>query len=130
LETPNEVLMLEPLPDDIVVFGKADTRADKSMAVSGKTGAGLDWLIAEVSLRLEGRAASAGLLIRERQRIAMEVALAGLESARKRMATAMLLPELVAADLRASMRALEMMVGRIDVENLLDEIFSSFCIGK
>jgi tRNA modification GTPase len=40
------------------------------------------------------------------------------------------LPELIAADLRASMRALEMMVGRIDVENLLDEIFSSFCIGK
>jgi len=27
-------------------------------------------------------------------------------------------------------RALESLVGRVDVENLLDEIFSSFCVGK
>ena len=60
----------------------------------------------------------------------MQVAVSGLESAQDRMAWAQSLPELVAADLRVSMRALEVMVGRIDVENLLDEIFSSFCIGK
>lgn len=130
LAEPGEVLMLEPLGEDIVVLGKADTRSGEIRAVSGKTGAGIDWLIAEISGRLEARAASAGLLIRERQRIAMEVAVTGLESAKSRLARAMNLPELIAADLRGSMRALEMMVGRIDVESLLDEIFSSFCIGK
>ena len=131
---PDEVLMLLPEVDDLVFLGKADTRdgaalAD-SWAVSGKTGAGMDRLIAEIATCLSGRAASAGLLIRERQRIAMQVAVTGLESARDRMGQAQNLPELVAADLRASMRSLEVMVGRIDVENLLDEIFSSFCIGK
>jgi tRNA modification GTPase len=70
------------------------------------------------------------LLIRERQRIALQRAVAGLEQAQARLGRAVSLPELIAADLRDSMRALEMMVGRIDVENLLDEIFSSFCIGK
>ncbi len=130
LSEPGEALMLEPQSEDIVVLGKADTRSSGFVAVSGKTGAGVEWLIAEISVRLEGRAASAGLLIRERQRIAMEGAVAGLESAKRRLAQALTLPELIAADLRASTRALEMMVGRIDVESLLDEIFSSFCIGK
>jgi tRNA modification GTPase len=32
--------------------------------------------------------------------------------------------------LRHSIRALEALVGRIDVENLLDVIFASFCVGK
>ncbi|MDZ4312271.1 MAG: tRNA uridine-5-carboxymethylaminomethyl(34) synthesis GTPase MnmE [Cypionkella sp.] len=126
----DEVLMLTPEVDDLVVLGKADMREGVARAVSGKTGAGVDWLIAEIAERLSGRAASAGLLIRERQRIAMQTAVSGLESAQRHMVQAQDLPELVAADLRASMRALEAMLGRIDVENLLDEIFSSFCIGK
>jgi tRNA modification GTPase len=130
LSETSEALMLVPMGEDIVVLGKADTRSGDLAAVSGKTGAGVDWLIAEISARLEGQAASAGLLIRERQRIAMEVAVTGLESAKMRLSRALTLPELIAADLRASTRALEMMVGRIDVESLLDEIFSSFCIGK
>ena len=128
--TPSDEMMLVPDSDDIVVLGKADTISSMDRAVSGKTGAGVDWLVAEIAQRLEARAASAGLLIRERQRIAMLRAVAALESAEIRLGYAMVMPELVAADLRQSTRALEMMVGRIDVENLLDEIFSSFCIGK
>lgn len=127
---PDEVMMLEPEADDIVVLGKADTIGGVDRAVSGKTGAGIDWLVNEIAKRLEARAASAGLLIRERQRIAMQRAVVGLESALDRLEYVKVMPELVAADLRASLRSLEMMVGRIDVENLLDEIFSSFCIGK
>jgi len=130
LSEPGEALMLAPELEDIVVLGKADARSGDARAVSGKTGAGIDWLISEISGRLEGRAASAGLLIRERQRIALQRAVAGLEQAQARLGRAVSLPELIAADLRDSMQALEMMVGRIDVENLLDEIFSSFCIGK
>lgn len=130
LSEPGEALMLAPELEDIVVLGKADARSGDARAVSGKTGAGIDWLISEISGRLEGRAASAGLLIRERQRIALQRAVTGLEQAQTRLGRAISLPELIAADLRDSMRALEMMVGRIDVENLLDEIFSSFCIGK
>lgn len=117
-------------PDDLRVMGKADQHDGKSDAVSGKTGAGIEWLIEEISTRLSHRAASAGLLIRERQRVALEQAIDGLNSAKLRMSRAFEQPELIAADLRLSIRALEKMVGRIDVENLLDEIFSSFCIGK
>jgi len=31
---------------------------------------------------------------------------------------------------RGAIRALESLVGRVDVEHILDEIFASFCLGK
>jgi tRNA modification GTPase len=37
---------------------------------------------------------------------------------------------LIAEDLRSAIRAVDSLVGRVDVEQVLDEIFSSFCIGK
>ena len=38
--------------------------------------------------------------------------------------------ELVAEDIRSAIRSLDSLIGRVDVEMLLDDIFSSFCIGK
>jgi tRNA modification GTPase len=38
--------------------------------------------------------------------------------------------EIAAEELRAAIRALDSLVGRIDVEMVLDEIFASFCLGK
>lgn len=39
-------------------------------------------------------------------------------------------PELAAEELRLAQQALEMITGRFDSEDLLGEIFSSFCVGK
>lgn len=39
-------------------------------------------------------------------------------------------PEFVALDLREALQALGEVVGQVDVEQILDVIFSSFCIGK
>jgi tRNA modification GTPase len=39
-------------------------------------------------------------------------------------------PELRAADLQAAADALARLVGVIGVEDVLDQVFSSFCIGK
>lgn len=130
LTDPAEQPMLAVGPDDLVVLGKADQWDGERPAVSGKTGAGIDWVMAEISSRLTGRASSAGLLIRERQRIAMLQAISGLKLAEDRLPQAIEFPELISADLRQAVRALEAMIGRVDVENLLDEIFASFCIGK
>jgi tRNA modification GTPase len=38
--------------------------------------------------------------------------------------------DIVAEELRTAIRALDSLVGRIDIENVLDEIFASFCLGK
>jgi tRNA modification GTPase len=130
LQFPDEALMTTPQDDDLIVLGKADVQTASGLAVSGKTGFGLDLLIAKIETILTARTASAGLLIRERQRIAVQVGIAGLQAAKQNLGRAQTQPELIAAELRVALNALEALLGRVDVEMLLGEIFSSFCIGK
>lgn len=125
-----EVPLIEPTADDLVVQGKADLRTGTGLAVSGVTGAGLDELIAAVSARLENRAVGAGVMTRERHRLAMSRAFDALESARNEVLRGSDRVELASECVRQAARALESLVGRVDVEHLLDEIFASFCIGK
>lgn len=68
---------------------------------------------------------SAPLPTRERHRAALADARQHLDRA-----LAAPLPELVAEDLRLSLRALGGITGRVHVEDLLDRIFRDFCIGK
>ena len=62
-------------------------------------------------------------------RLRHRVALAECTDALRRAATAVD-TELVAEDLRLAVRALGRVTGRVDIEDLLDVIFSDFCIGK
>lgn len=127
LNEPNEAPAAEPRDDDIVVVSKADLGDGDISAI---TGAGLDRLISLVAERLEGRASGAGLAIRERHREAMVRAIEALGIAADRLETAPELAELVAEELRTAVRALDSLVGRVDVEQILDDIFANFCIGK
>lgn len=121
---------VEPRKGDILLQGKADLRPGLAGGVSGKTGAGIDRLIASIITELEGRVSGAGLLTRERHRLAIEAAVRSLESALIELGSGASRGELLAAELRLGIAALDQLVGRIDVEDLLDEIFASFCIGK
>jgi tRNA modification GTPase len=38
--------------------------------------------------------------------------------------------DITSEEIRTAIRALDSLVGRIDIENILDEIFASFCLGK
>ena len=120
----------EPLPNDIIRAAKADTLTDSSHAISGKTGFGVSELVSEISDKLADRASHSGIATRERHRIAMSRATESLSAANALLNLGPDHYEIVAEELRTAIRALDSIVGRVDVENLLDEIFSSFCIGK
>lgn len=125
----SEILM--PLgEDDIVVRGKADLLSGDDLAVSGKTGAGIDQLIACVSEKLAGKVGNIGIAMRERHRSAMLRAIGYMDDALNAMDNEAAMTDLIAEDLRSAIRAVDSIVGRVDVEQVLDEIFSSFCIGK
>ncbi|HXI87422.1 MAG TPA: hypothetical protein VNH64_08185, partial [Parvularculaceae bacterium] len=66
-------------------------------------------------------------LTRLRHVRAVEKAIAALERAKTRIPGD---PELAAEDARLAARALGEITGAVDVEDVLEEIFSSFCIGK
>jgi tRNA modification GTPase len=97
------------------------------LPVSALTGAGLDALrarLAEEAGRLAG-GGDAALLTRPRHRAALSETVAWLEEAESAP-----LPELVSEALRAALRALGRLTGRVGVEDLLDIVFRDFCIGK
>ncbi|MAY33110.1 MAG: tRNA uridine-5-carboxymethylaminomethyl(34) synthesis GTPase MnmE [Rhodovulum sp.] len=122
-------LGLTPSGADIVAYGKADL-GHTGATVSGKTGQGVGELIEQITAILSERAAGAGTLTRERHRIAILQALASIDMAENHVRTAPDLTEIAAEELRSAVRALDSLVGRVDVEHILDEIFSSFCLGK
>lgn len=116
--------------NDIIVFAKADLSAGNGFAVSGKTGAGIDALVDRISNLLQERVASVGIAMRERHRLAMLNAIEYLEAAESDLDLQHGMTDLTAEELRSAIRAVDSLVGRVDVEHVLDEIFSSFCIGK
>lgn len=115
---------------DVLVASKADlggSAPDGAIQVSALTGSGLSGLRTRLDSAAHALTARAGppALTRARHRAALHEALAGLgaaESAR--------LPELRAEELRLAMRALGRVTGLVGVEDVLDTIFSRFCIGK
>ena len=115
---------------DIVVQAKADLADGSGLAVSGKTGLGVDALISQISAVLQKRVASVGIAMRERHRTAMVRSIGYLEAAEVGLSDGMAMTDLIAEDLRSAIRAVDSLVGRVDVEHVLDEIFASFCIGK
>ena len=81
-------------------------------------------------LALETRTASAATINRARHLDAVTRAIRALDLGRIEVQAGPDRVELAAEHLRQAIRALDSLIGRVDVEDLLDEIFSSFCIGK
>jgi tRNA modification GTPase len=103
------------------------------LATSSVTGEGLDSLKeAVVRTAFGGQAALADLepaLTRERHRIALTRAQEALRAAEPQFG-GQGEPVLAAHHLREAARALEELIGVVDVEDVLDRVFRSFCVGK
>ena len=100
-----------------------------AIKISAVTGQGIEQLLdAIANVAAEQMTGPAPALItQERHRIAYADALAALERA---LDPAQGELELVAEELRLAARALERIAGRIDVEDVLGEIFKRLCVGK
>ncbi|OSP55340.1 tRNA uridine-5-carboxymethylaminomethyl(34) synthesis GTPase MnmE [Pseudoruegeria sp. SK021] len=117
-------------PGDIILKGKADLSMESSDGISGRTGQGVSDLLARISNELMMRTQSAGLAVHERHRIAMTMTVGLLMSVEKGIVDGSSHTELAAEDLRHAVTALDALVGKVDIEQVLDEIFRSFCLGK
>ncbi len=116
--------------NDIVLRAKSDLQDEKSGGISGLTGDGVDDLVDRITQFLSTQAGSTGIATRERHRISFENAVAALDEASRQLDFGDSRTDIAAEELRSAVRSLDALVGRVDVENILDEIFSSFCIGK
>lgn len=130
LVEPDEAIDLKMKPGDIRLQPKADMRQDSDSSISGKTGQGVDRLVSHISDTLKDRSTQVGVATRTRHREMMLAAMRSLTEAQLVLQRGSEFYEIAAEDIRSAVRSLEMLVGRVGVENLLDEIFSSFCLGK
>ena len=122
-------------PDDLLVLTKADIDSvapppdREALVVSTETGEGLaalhDWLAARLARDLSGSDFPA--VTRERHRLRLTEALASVEAGRRALDVS---PEMAGDDLRRAAENLARVTGAIGVEDILGEVFSTFCIGK
>jgi tRNA modification GTPase len=134
------VLMLRPVgePDcPVLDWGNASlvpvaTKADLpgvpiGLPLSVVTGEGIDELVEQLATVIEARWGSESALVtHERQRVVLT---SGYE-ALVRSQSPRLPIELCAEEIRSAIRVLDRVIGRVDVEDVLDRVFSTFCIGK
>jgi tRNA modification GTPase len=130
-------------PPDLQWFSKDYPQGPSLMTIGTKSDLGLTGAHHSVSVAtgdgidalLEGLHEASGasfsnpadlLVSRERDHDALRSATAALADAVAHVSEL----ELAAEDLRRASYALERLLGRMDVESVLDRLFSSFCIGK
>jgi tRNA modification GTPase len=101
----------------------------QKLSISAETGENIDLLIKKMEdfahAALSG--GHAGLIARERHRNEFKTAASALS---RILADPDAPAELLAEDLRLAMFSLQRLTGAVDVEDILGEIFSRFCIGK
>ncbi len=114
----------------LVVQSKADKRTitGDGLAVSAVTGEGLERLMQAIVARIEVATDGSGAVLptRERHVAILREAILELDQAGFRWSDA----TLAAEHLRRVSDLIGRLGGRIDVEDVLGEIFSTFCVGK
>jgi tRNA modification GTPase len=126
----------------IVVFNKMDLAAAPPPApvagqaatvyVSARLGTGIDQLVAAISARADAFQTQIGgdsIAINARHAHALTEAREGLVRALAKLGSGGP-TELLASDLRSVLSAFEQIIGKVDNERMLDQLFRSFCIGK
>ena len=116
----------------LAVRTKADLATDfdeSRLLISAKTGKGIDALLARISDFARDHFCGVDRVTvgTERQIYAAEGAITALRCI---LANPIRPIEIVAEDLRAALHAISRISGRIEVEEVLDQIFSRLCVGK
>ena len=113
---------------DLLPAGRLRALPPNLPAISVMTGRGMDDMIRQITvMAAEGIGAGQAVITSSRQRNLVATAITALEAF---LAGPARDSELRAEDLRTAAMALGRLTGRVDVEDVLDQIFKRFCIGK
>ena len=124
-------------PNEIVILNKSDLPEDKdwkgfpALRISCVTEDGLPQLKEEILARIrqQNLRPESAIAINTRHRDCLRRALESSDRARTALGDG-LSGEYVTVDLDQALRAVGEVIGVVDVEQILDSVFSQFCIGK
>jgi tRNA modification GTPase len=123
--------------NEIVVLNKSDLPEDNdwknfpALRISCVTGEGLPQVQKEILARIrrDNLRPESAVAINTRHRDCLRRAVETCDRARAALGEG-ISPEYVAIDLDIALRAVGEVIGVVDVEQILDSVFSQFCIGK
>ena len=124
-ETPIEIQN-----NNVLKFVSKCDDGELTDGISAVTGYGLDNMISSIKGNLEKKVQNQGLATRYRHKEAIDSAIRKIQTAKKFVIDGPVFYDLAAEELRQTAYTLDELFGKVDVENVLDEIFSSFCLGK
>ena len=124
---------LADLPLDLETLGK-ELGAIAALDVSAETGAGVQNLLnilGDVLTREAGAVElDAPILTQTRHQHAVAKALSELQDFRRAWRDESLPATIAAVHLHTAAEALRDLIGGVDIEHVLDEVFRRFCVGK
>ncbi|MEE9328804.1 MAG: tRNA uridine-5-carboxymethylaminomethyl(34) synthesis GTPase MnmE [Parvularculaceae bacterium] len=114
---------------DILLWNKNDLKPAAGLAISLKTGAGLADFLVQLEAKVGALCGSGEepALTRARHVYAVEAASMALNRSLDALQQG---PEMAAQDIHIAIQSLGQITGDVGVEDVLGEIFASFCIGK
>jgi tRNA modification GTPase len=111
-----------------------DSDRDQVIQVSAHTGEGLQSLLDAINNAIASKYGEAApdlpILTKARHQQALTIALAEIRQFQQAWREEKLPAPVASVHLRAAVYVLEELIGAVDVEDVLDRVFSSFCVGK
>ena len=116
---------------DIIFCAKSDLgKSSVHPGISSKSGEGVSKMLNKISKNIYKSTSYSGVLINKRHKTVIKSTISLLKRACLELKKPEVQIEIVAEDLRLAIMELDFLVGKINVEDVLGDIFSSFCIGK
>jgi tRNA modification GTPase len=119
---------------DLVSFSEESNAQQPAIAVSAETGVGLQSLLGALDGLLSREygeiAPDLPILTRARHCHALTVACSEIEHFHRAWQEDRLPATIAAVHLRTAVSSLEELIGTVEVEDIFDRVFSSFCVGK
>ena len=114
---------------DIILRPKGDLPG-KEPSISGKTGKGVELMLKALSETLGYRAKEASSITTLRHLEKVNASLKSIELVKTQIETDCPEIEIIAEEFRSILRSFDGLLGLVDTEEVLGEIFANFCIGK
>ena len=125
---------IQPVLTKADLVSKSYETGVEAVAVSAETGSGLQQLLSRIEAIVDEHCGPSSsevpMLTRARHKHALEIARSEIQYFYNAWAETKLPATIAAVHLRTAIGALEELVGTVDVEDVLDRVFSSFCVGK
>ncbi len=114
---------------DIILRPKGDLDGSEP-SISGKTGKGIDNLLQLIKKKLVDKTPQSSVINRTRHLKRVNVCLDYISNVKEFISNDDIELELIANELRGIIMNFDGLLGLVDTESVLGEIFSNFCIGK